>query len=304
MENRKSDLEISEEFKQKIDDFNQYLLLEKKYSSNTADSYKEDLEHFARYFKNKSLKQIAKQDINTYISYLTNDLSTKSLSRHISCLKTFYKYLLLDGYIKENPVGHLTSPKISKNLPRTLTEEEVVKLLDVNLTDDYSYRNKAMLELMYSSGLRVSELINLKVNDIDFNMSLVRIFGKGSKERVVPIGDYALEALDKYINLHRASLLKKEATDYLFLNSRGSKMTRQAFFKIIKKQAFIAGIKTDLSPHTLRHSFASHMLKYGADLRTIGELLGHADISSTQIYTHISNETLKQNYKESHPHGK
>lgn len=294
-----------DDYELKKEEFNQYLLLEKKYSSNTADSYMEDMETFIKYFKEKkTLKKINKKDIDDYITYLNSYLKDKSLSRHISSLKTFYKFLMLDGYLKINPASHLVSPKVSKSLPKTLTEEEVNKLLDVNLTDDYSYRNKAMLELMYSSGLRVSELINLKVTDVDFSMGLVRIYGKGSKERIVPLGDYALDALDKYINYHRASLLKKGPNDYLFLNSRGTNMTRQAFFKIIKKQAFIAGIKTEISPHTLRHSFASHLLAHGADLRTIGELLGHADVSSTQIYTHITNEKLKENYEESHPHGK
>ncbi len=289
----------------KKEEFNQYLLLEKKYSTNTAASYMEDMDTFIKYFKDKKvLQKISKKDIDDYITYLNSYLKDKSLSRHISSLKTFYKFLMLDGYLKTNPASHLVSPKVSKSLPKTLTEEEVIRLLDVNLTDDYSYRNKAMLELMYGSGLRVSELINLKVTDVDFSMGLVRIYGKGSKERIVPLGDFALEALDKYINYHRANLLKKGPNDYLFLNSRGTKMTRQAFFKIIKKQAFIAGIKTEISPHTLRHSFASHLLAHGADLRTIGELLGHADVSSTQIYTHITNEKLKDNYKESHPHGK
>lgn len=294
---------LTDEFKSKLDEFSQYLLLEKKYSENTKSSYIEDLKNFGQYFKLASIKQINKQDIDNYINDLSKNVSPKSLSRHISCLKTFYKYLLIDGFIKENPACHLKSPRMNKTLPKVLSEEEVIKLLDVPLTDDYSYRNKAMLELMYSSGLRVSELINLKVNDIDLSMNLVRIFGKGSKERIVPIGDYASNALFEYINYHRGNLIKK-TTDYLFLNSRGTAMTRQAFFKIIKKRKIESDIKTDVSPHVLRHSFASHLLKYGADLRTIGELLGHADVSSTQIYTHISNEKLKENYKESHPHGK
>ncbi len=289
----------------KKEEFRQYLLLEKKYSDNTANSYIEDLETFIKYFKNKkSLKNINRNDINDYITYLSNNLSAKSVSRHISSLKTFYKYLLLDNYVSVSPAAHLKVPKLAKSLPKILSEEEVDKLLDVKLTDDYSYRNKAMLELMYSSGLRVSELINLKVTDIDFEMNLVRVYGKGSKERIVPLGDYALDALREYINNHRGGLLKKQATDYLFLNSRGTNMTRQAFFKIIKKQAFEAGIKSEISPHTLRHSFASHLLTHGADLRTIGELLGHADVSSTQIYTHLSNAKLHQNYVDSHPHGK
>ena len=161
-----------------------------------------------------------------------------------------------------------------------------------------------MLELMYSSGLRVSELIALKVTDIDLSMSLVRIFGKGSKERIIPLGQPATEALFEYLTFYRHALIKKIKTNYLFLNSRGDKMTRQGFFKILQKIAQEQGIQTPFSPHTLRHSFATHLLKHGADLRSIQELLGHSDISSTQIYTHISNEKLKENYQENHPHGK
>lgn len=294
---------LNDEFKNKLEDFSQYLLLERKYSENTKNSYIEDLKNFGEYFNKKSLKNIDKNDIDKYINDLSKNISSKSLSRHISTLKTFYKYLLIDGFVKENPAGHLKTPKKVKSLPKILSEEEVTRLLDIELKDDYSYRNKAMLELMYSSGLRVSELINLKVNDIDLSMNLVRVFGKGSKERVIPVGDYASMALNEYLTSHRGNLMKTP-TDYLFLNSRGTLMTRQAFFKIIKQRKIECSIKSEVSPHTLRHSFASHLLKYGADLRTIGELLGHADVSSTQIYTHISNEKLKENYRESHPHGK
>ena len=160
-----------------------------------------------------------------------------------------------------------------------------------------------MLELLYATGLRVSELINLKLQDIDFSQDIIRTFGKGSKERIIPIGDYAKEYLEKYIYEYRSSMLKRENNEYIFLNNHGKQMTRQGFFKIIKKIAKEKGINKELSPHTLRHSFASHLLKYGADLRTIQELLGHSDISTTQIYTHITNEELKQNYNEFHPHG-
>ena len=161
-----------------------------------------------------------------------------------------------------------------------------------------------MLELMYATGFRFSELIELKLNDVDFNDDIIRIMGKGSKERIVPIGDYALEYLKEYIYNHRGNLLKITRTDYIFLNNHGKKMTRQGFFKIIKKIAKDADINTEISPHTLRHSFASHLLKYGADLRTIQELLGHSDISTTQVYTHIANEEIRKNYDEYHPHGR
>ena len=209
----------------------------------------------------------------------------------------------MENKIQNNPCETIPMPKLKKSLPNILSEEEVIKLLDINVIDNYSCRNKAMLELMYSSGLRVSELINLKLQDIDLTSDIVRTFGKGSKERVVPIGDYAKEYLEKYIYEYRSSMLKKKNSEYIFLSSRGDKMTRQAFFKIVKRIAKEKGINKELSPHTLRHSFASHMLKYGADLRTIQELLGHSDISTTQIYTHITNEELKNNYENYHPHG-
>ena len=287
-----------------IEEFLRYLLIDKGYSNNTIESYKRDLIKFLEYNKNKNINNINTEDLKEYIKYLSKDnLNEKSISRNISCLKSFYKFLVIENIIENNPAESLFIPKIKKSLPNILTEDEILKLLDINLTDNYSYRNKAMLELMYSAGLRVSELVNLKLSDINFNDDIVRTFGKGSKERIVPIGEFASESIKIYINNYRSNMLKKYNNDYLFLNNHGKQMTRQGCFKIIKNIAKEKGINKDLSPHTLRHSFASHLLKYGADLRTIQELLGHSDISTTQIYTHISNEKLKENYKEFHPHG-
>ena len=231
-------------------------------------------------------------------------MNEKSISRTISCLKSFYKFLIIEKIVKTNPTDGLYMPKVKKSLPNVLSVDDVTLLLDVKLDDDFSYRNKAMLELMYATGLRVSELVELKLSDLDFNDDIIRIMGKGSKERIIPIGDFAKDYLLKYINNHRGNMLKGINTDYVFLNNHGKKMTRQGFFKIIKKLAKDVGISTEISPHTLRHSFASHLLKYGADLRTIQELLGHSDISTTQIYTHVANEELRKNYDEYHPHGK
>ncbi len=301
MENKSKTL--IKENQNKLDQFENYLFLEKKYSQNTITSYKKDLENFLSYTK-KNIKKIKKEDIKNYIQTISKNKSSKSVSRNISSIKSFYKFLQIDSYITKNEAIDIAKPKIQKSLPKVLTEEEINKLLNFPLNDAYSYRNKAMLELMYSSGLRVSELINLKVNDIDHEMNLVRIFGKGSKERVIPLGTYAEKALKTYINEYRTALIKNKSTNYLFLSSRGDKMTRQAFFKILKKIAKEQNIKTNFSPHTLRHSFATHLLKHGADLRSIQELLGHSDISSTQIYTHIENEKLKENYQKNHPHGK
>lgn len=283
--------------------FIDFLLFEKKYSQNTVNSYKLDLEKYFVFFKGKDVSKISRNDIVKYIEFLSINMNEKSISRNISTLKSFYKFLKINKIIKVNPLDTISNPKIRKGLPKVLSEDEVELLLDIDLNDDFDYRNKAMLELLYSSGLRVSELINLKVNDIDLENDYVRVFGKGSKERIIPLNDYAKNALEKYILNHRRCLFKHGEVDYLFLNNHGTNMTRQGFFKILKKLAKEKGIKTDFSPHTLRHSFATHLLKHGADLRSIQELLGHSDISSTQIYTHVTNERLHKSYSEYHPHG-
>ena len=287
-----------------IEEFLRYLLIDRGYSNNTIESYRRDLEKFLEFNKNKDINNISNEDLKKYIKHLNNEnLNEKSIARNISSLKSFYKFLVINKYIDNNVSDVLYLPKVKKSLPNILTEDEILKLLDIKLIDNFSYRNKAMLELMYATGIRVSELINLKLQDIDLNQDIIRTFGKGSKERVIPIGDYAREYLEKYILEYRGSMLKKEISEYLFLNNHGKQMTRQGFFKLIKKIAKEKRINKELSPHTLRHSFASHLLKYGADLRTIQELLGHSDISTTQIYTHITNEELKKNYNEFHPHG-
>ncbi len=287
-----------------IEEFLRYLLIDKGYSNNTIETYKRDLNMFKEYIGNVNISEIDNEKLKRYLVYLKNkNLATKSIAQNISCLKSFYKYLLIEKKIKSNPISFIQNPKFSKILPSTLSEEEIDKLLNFSLNDNYSYRNKAMLELMYSSGLRVSEVINLKVFDIDLTEDTVRTIGKGSKERVIPIGDYASYFLKKYINEYRSSMLKSNYSDYLFLNNHGNKLTRQGCFKIIKKIAKEQGIQKEISPHTLRHSFATHLLKHGADLRTIQELLGHSDISTTQVYTHISNEELHKNYENFHPHG-
>lgn len=286
-----------------INEFIDYLRFEKKYSDNTISSYARDLNTANKYIK-KEFNQLTKKDIQDYIQLLSKKKSASSVSRNISTLKSFYKFLELNKYIKINPLSTIINPKTKQKLPKVLSEAEVNTLLDINLKNDFDYRNKAMLELMYSSGLRVSELINLMVNDIDLNNSLVRIFGKGSKERIIPLNDYATEALRNYILYYRKNFFKNGENNYLFLNNHGKKMTRQGFFKILQKIAKEKNIKSELSPHTLRHSFASHLLKHGADLRSIQELLGHSDISTTQIYTHITSARLQKNYEQFHPHGK
>ena len=285
-----------------INEFCTYLLIDKNYSKNTIDAYRNDLEMFNR-FENKNINNIDDSDIKNYLKYLKdNKHNERSIARNTSSLRSFYKFLIINKHVKTNPMENITSIKLSKKLPDILTIDEINKILDIKITDNYSVRNKAMLELIYAAGLRVSELINLKTYDIDTLENIVRTMGKGNKERIIPIGEYATNALNSYLSI-RYTFLKKEINDYLFLNNHGKKMTRQGFFKIIKKLAQDNNIKKDISPHTLRHSFATHMINNGADLRTIQELLGHSDISTTQIYTHVSTEKLKNTFENYHPHG-
>ena len=286
-----------------INEFTEYLIIDKKYSDNTIKAYNNDLKKFKNFFKTKDINQINENSIRDYLKYLSKEKNdTKTISHNISTLRSFYKFLLIEKKVLKNPMEYIELPKTKKTLPKTLSIEEIDKLLDINLTDSFSFRNKAMLELMYSSGLRVSELTNVKIHDIDVSNCIIRIMGKGSKERIVPLGDYAIRYIELYLKEHREKLIKNELNDYLFLNNHGKKMTRQGFFKILKVIAKEKNIKTEFSPHTLRHSFATHLLNGGADLRSIQEMLGHSDISTTQIYTHVSKEKLKENYNNFHPH--
>ena len=284
-----------------IKDFLDYLIIDKKYSINTKKSYENDLSNFY-FFINKDLNTISKEDILKYIEYLKNNESDRTVAHNITVLRSFYKYMEIENNIKKNPTENIDMPKLRKSLPKVLSIEEVDKLLDIELKDKYDYRNKAMLELMYATGLRISELINLRQENISFENCTLIVMGKGKKERIIPIGDYALKYLKLYTELYRNELLKGKQSNYLFLSNRSNKMTRQCFFEIIKKIAYKNDIKTNFSPHTLRHSFATHMLEKGADLRSIQELLGHKNISTTQIYTNISRKFVEDNYKEYHPH--
>ncbi|MBQ9182000.1 MAG: site-specific tyrosine recombinase XerD [Bacilli bacterium] len=289
----------------RMNDFLNYLIIDKNYSENTKLSYFEELKKFNTFLNkiNKNSINVKKEDINNYFSQLYDEsLESKSISHSVSTLKSFYKYLTINKIINSNPLDSIKLPKIKKTIPKSLSMEEVDILLNIEVNDKYSSRNKAMLELMYATGLRVSELVNLKLQDIDLNNCLIRIIGKGNKERIIPVGDYALEATKLYLNLYRDSFLKGKVNDYVFVTSQNKPMTRQQFFKIIKKLALELNIKTDFSPHTLRHSFATHLLDNGADLRSIQEFLGHTSISTTQVYTYVSKEKIREKYNESHPH--
>ena len=288
-----------------IKQFVQSLLIEKNYSTNTLSTYQNNLTFFSLYIK-KDFVNINSDDIKKYIEYMKNNKkSDRSISNFLSSARSFYKYLIIEKIIKNNPLEFVEMPKLKKSLPSVLSIEEVNKLLNIKAYDKYTYRNKAMIELMYATGLRISELVNLKLINIDFDMSLVRTIGKGNKERIIPINDVSNEIVRHYINHYRNEFIRKGNSDYIFLsNKNNTKMTRQNFFMILKKVAKEQNIKTEFSPHTLRHSFATHLLSNGADLRIIQELLGHSDISTTQIYTHVSNEKLKKDYKDYHPHSK
>lgn len=287
-----------------IEDYVSYVLIEKKLSKNTKEAYEKDLKEFYNYI-NKDISNITDNDIRKYINYLSdNKIKERSIARKIVSIRTFFDYLMQYSKIKENPCEKIESPKISKTLPKVLTKEEIEKLLNFDAKNAKEYRNKAMIELMYASGLRVSELVNLNVSDINLIDSYVKVFGKGKKERIIPFSDITGEILDTYINQYRNSLLKGYLTDKLFISSYGKGITRQAYFKILKDIAKKEGINKEFSPHTIRHSFATHLLSNGADLRSIGEMLGHENIKTTQIYTHLSNTKIKNDYDEFHPRNK
>jgi len=278
-----------------------HLKYERKLSNNTLSSYQDNLKQFEKHFKNQSILKLTENDIRKFISNINKTEKTKS--HYLTVLNSFYAFLLDENKININPCENIKQPKVPKKLPNYLTIEEVDKLLDIRLNDPLAYRNKAMLELLYSSGVRISELIELKLNNIDFTDELIRVMGKGSKERIIPLGEEAIKYLSLYVNQYRNLILKTKTSEYLFINNFGNKMSRQGFFKILKKLCNDQGIENNISPHTLRHSFATHLLNNGADLRVIQELLGHSDISTTQIYTHISNEKIKKDY-EYHPRNK
>ncbi len=283
-----------------IVEYKKYLLIDKKYSNNTVLSYMNDLKKFDNFIK-KDIVEVNKNDILKFIEFERAKEDVKSVAHSLTVVRNFYNFLIVENIIKENPTDNIDSPKLKKSLPIVLSKEEVDNLLNIELNDKYDYRNKAMLELMYATGMRISELINIQMEDINLNNSCVIVNGKGNKERKIPFDEITTYYLEKYINEYRKQFLKK-INNYLFLNCFGEKISRQAFFKIIKSLAIKKNIHKNFSPHTLRHSFATHMVENGADLRSVQILLGHSDISTTQIYTNISNKFIRENYEKSHPH--
>ena len=286
-----------------------YLLIDRMFSENTIKSYEFDLHSFFAFLRDekREIIDVEKSDLQQYLAKLYDlGFATTTAARHISTIRSFYEYLMIEGEVKSSPCEFIENPKLPRNLPIILNLEEVTKLLD-SFKDETAFdvRNKAMIELLYASGMRVSELLNLKLGDLYLEMGFVRCMGKGSKERIVPIGEVATEALEVYLERSRHVFLKEnKQIDSLFLNRHGTKMSRQGFWKILKEQAKIAGIEKEISPHKLRHSFATHLIENGADLRIVQELLGHASISTTQIYTHVGKSHLRKVIEESHPRAK
>jgi len=288
-----------------IDQFIDFYLVSTGASKNTLSAYRSDLKIFNKWLAGKSFISVNSKHIQDYFSdRQKNNIGSSTQARILTCLHSFYQYLLANQLIKKDPTEQLSQPKLEKKLPVFLNIQEVEKLLEAPSSSSlFGQRDRAMLELLYSCGLRVSELINLSYHNINLKEEFIRIHGKGNKERVLPMGEIAIDYLMKYETNARPILLKNGQSDSYFLSNRGSAMSRQNFFYIIKAYANQVGIEKPLSPHSLRHAFATHLVQKGADLRSVQLMLGHSDISSTQLYTHIQNAQLKAQHAKHHPRG-
>ncbi|MBM4429440.1 MAG: site-specific tyrosine recombinase XerD [Chloroflexi bacterium] len=298
----------------KIEEFLTSLEVEKGYSENTRVAYKNDLGQFLDYLTAHAdpavsdWGEVKKDHLVAYISHLKADreYASTTVARKVAAIKSFFHFLVAEGFIKDDPTATLDSPRVKKYLPRAISQQDVERLLDEAAKKDAprSLRDRAILELLYATGMRVSELVAMNVGDVDVASASVRCFGKGGKERVIPIYDRAVQALEAYLTKGRLYLLRMPEQKALFLNQRGERLTRQGLWLIVKGYVKEAGIQVPVTPHTLRHSFATHMLRGGADLRNVQELLGHANIATTQVYTQVSNERLREVYDEAHPRAK
>ena len=289
-----------------IKDFKSYLQIERSLSDNSVQAYIRDIKKFANYAITIDLSElkVARIDVSNFLAQINQeDISSRSQARIISGIKAFYKYLIMEGYLKINPTELIESPKIGLKLPYTLSLIEIDKLIEaVDLSNKQGERNRAILETLYSCGLRVSELVNLQLSNINFNEGYLKVTGKGNKERLAPIGGRAIKYLTIYINeVRNHQNIKKGNEDFVFLNNRGVKLTRVMIFIIIQKLTEKIGLKKKISPHTFRHSFATHLIEGGADLRAVQEMLGHESITTTEIYTHLDNEYLRSNIIQFHP---
>ncbi|NOZ68060.1 MAG: site-specific tyrosine recombinase XerD [Deferribacteres bacterium] len=287
-----------------VEKFLNYLTVEKGLAENTLESYRRDIHKFRNYLEGggKQITGFKRSDITSYLNHLRDAGNQSStLARNIAALRGFCRFMLLEGMMKEDPVENLMTPKGWKRIPRIIGTDEVSTLLEKPEGKKLSLRDRAILETIYSSGLRASEVINMKMGDINFEAGFITVRGKGSKERVVPINEAALSTIKKYIEESRPDILRKRNSRFLFLAKGGKPMTRQRLWQLIKK--YSTGLSANISPHTLRHCFASHLLDGGADLRALQKMLGHTDISSTQIYTRVTPERLRKIHKEHHPRG-
>jgi integrase/recombinase XerD len=285
-----------------LERFFTYLSVEKGLSRNTLDSYSADLKKFRRFLQERGtgIDSASSADIIDFVETLrTGGCAVSTVCRHISSIKTLYRYMLVENIIVNDPSENLQTPKKWERLPKALSVEEVREMLDTLPEGKMTMRDSAMMEMLYSSGLRVSELVSIKLGDIHFAAGFIRVLGKGSKERVVPVNSRAIEKIKRYVSDERPGILKKRQSPYLFVTRRGRQMTRQRFWQTIKAAGRHLGI--DLSPHTLRHSFATHLLEGGADLRSVQKMLGHSDISTTQIYTKVTTDRIKKVFKKYHP---
>ncbi|XXM74108.1 site-specific tyrosine recombinase XerD [Lysinibacillus sphaericus] len=291
-----------------IKDYMHFLIVEKGLAKNTIESYQRDLKNYSLYLANveeiSTFNEVTRVNIVQFLGHLKDQgKSSKTVARHVASIRSFHQFLLREKSTDQDPTVHIETPKTERNLPRILSIEEVEALLEApEESTPLGMRDKAMLELLYATGIRVSELISLKMEDVHLTMGFVRCIGKGNKERIIPIGKTAMTVLEKYLESARLKLRsKKHKDEHLFLNHHGKGLTRQGFWKNLKTLAKKANIEKDLTPHTLRHSFATHLLENGADLRAVQEMLGHADISTTQIYTHVTKTRLKDVYSKFHP---
>jgi integrase/recombinase XerD len=291
-----------------IDEFCDALWLEDGLARNTLEAYRRDLIQFARWLEAQHGKKLLQGNVAEIQAYLGHQFRKKtrasSAARLLSSLKRFFRYCLRQGKVKSDPTLKIDAPKLPRGLPRSLTEDDVESLLEAPRVEQaLGLRDRAMLETLYASGLRVSELVSLKLSQVSQDMGVVRVMGKGSKERLVPLGEEAIAWIRRYLKEARMALLRGRASDDLFVTARGAAMTRQMFWHLLRRYALQAGLKKPISPHTLRHAFATHLLNHGADLRVVQLLLGHSDISTTQIYTHVARERLKQLHAKHHPRG-
>ena len=281
--------------------------MERGLSSNTLAAYKADLTALSRWLAERDIPMVrtSRPDLLEFIAWRVQaGARPRSTARQLSSFRRFFRYLVRESVIREDPTAEIAMPKIGRSLPKSLAEEEVEALLGApQVGDPLGNRDRTMLEVLYATGLRVSELVNLKHSQLNVNQGVIRVVGKGNRERLIPLGEEALRWLNEFAGGPRAEILLERQSDYLFPTRRGERMTRQAFWHIIKRYAKKAGVSKELSPHTLRHAFATHLLNHGADLRVVQMLLGHSDLSTTQIYTHVARESMKELHSEHHPRG-